>query len=207
MTESWHDPERVDWYLSRIGQLEPRLDGEAALSQLLPPEPDTVLDLGCGDGRLLAVVLAACPSVRRAVAVDASEPMLAAARERFADDPRVEVLVHDLREPITDLPPADVIVSGFAIHHLEDERKAALYREAAEILRPGGLFANLEVVSSATEEEHRRFLDLIGRPENDPDDRLAPLDDQLAWLADAGLVEVSGAWRWMSMALLVGRGA
>lgn len=207
MTDSWQDEDRVEWYLSRIGRLEPRLDGEAALVELLPPTPRRILDLGCGDGRLLAAVLAARPSVEQAVALDVSEPMLVAARDRFVDDARVRVGVHDLREELPADEPFDVVVSGFAIHHLEDDRKAELYREAAELVAPGGLFANLEVVSSATPEEHRRFLDLIGRPEDDPDDRLAALEDQLGWLADAGLVEVACAWRWMSMALLVGRGA
>ena len=45
-----------------------------------PPSPLRVLDLGCGDGRLTAVVLEARPSVEEVVAVDRSAPMLDLAR-------------------------------------------------------------------------------------------------------------------------------
>jgi ubiquinone/menaquinone biosynthesis C-methylase UbiE len=90
--------------------------------------PRRVLDLGCGDGRLTALVLKERPSIEQAVAVDRSEPMLTHARDRFADDTRVEIRDWDLNDDITPLGTFDVIVSGFAIHHLEHRRKRALFR-------------------------------------------------------------------------------
>jgi tRNA (cmo5U34)-methyltransferase len=206
-TGGWSDPAQVDWYRGRIGALAPRLDGERALVGLLPDTSRTVLDLGCGDGRVGALVLETTPSVERLVAVDRSEPMLELARERWSDDRRVEVRTWDLDDPITDLGPFDLVVSGFAIHHLEDDRKAALYEEIAEQLEPGGRVANLEVVSSATPREHRDFLAAIGRDADDPEDRLASVEVQLGWLHDAGLVDVSCPWRWRGFALLTGRSA
>jgi SAM-dependent methyltransferase len=114
------------------------------------------------------------------------------------------VVATDLAEPVTSLGRFDVIVSGCAIHHLDDDRKRALLTEIAGILEPGGLFANLEVVASATPEEHAEFLALIGRPADDPEDRLASVEDQLAWMEAAGMVEVASPWRWRGFALLVG---
>jgi tRNA (cmo5U34)-methyltransferase len=201
---SWQSREKVDEYLARVGGLPGRIAGEGALVEILPPTPESVLDLGCGDGRLAGLVLAARDAVRSVVAVDRSEPMLAAARARFHGDERVSVRAHDLVEPIARLGAFDLIVSGFAIHHLEHDRKRELFAEATRMLRPGGLFANLEVVPCATESLQRRFYDAIGRPDGDPEDRLAAIEDQLAWMRDAGLRNVDCFWRWRGFALLAG---
>jgi hypothetical protein len=67
------------------------------------------------------------------------------------------------------------------------------------------LFANLEVVASATRELHAEFLELIGRPADDPEDRLVEVDRQLAWMREAGLTQVDCLWRWRGFALLAGR--
>ena len=90
-----------------------------------------MLDLGCGDGKLAAVVLEARPEAAEAICIDRSEPMLDLARQRFAGEPRARLVEHDLDQPLPDLGPFDVVVSGFAIHHLEDERKQSLLAEVA----------------------------------------------------------------------------
>ena len=202
--ETWNSSAKVDEYLSRIGRSEQRLAGEAVLREVLPDSPNSVLDLGCGDGRLAALVLEACPSVERVLAVDASPPMLAAAHERFASDDRVEVAQLDLNTSIQPLGYFDLVVSGFAIHHLNDARKQSLLREIATQLNPHGLFANLEVVASPTRELHEAFRRAIGRAADDPEDLLAPVDDQLRWMRDAGLTQVDCLWKWRGFALLVG---
>jgi SAM-dependent methyltransferase len=201
---TWDDPAKAEEYLQRIETSAPRRAGEDVLRELLPAAPASALDLGCGDGRLAALVLEERPAVERIVAIDVSPPMLAAVRHRFATEPRVEVHEWDLRDPITPFGPFDVIVSGFAVHHLEDARKQALFAEVARQLSPGGVFANLEVVASATPELHRAFRVAIGRASDDPEDRLAPVDAQLDWMRAAGLLQVDCLWRWRGFALLVG---
>jgi SAM-dependent methyltransferase len=201
---TWNDPAKADEYLRRIGSSAPRRAGEEALREVLPPSPVTALDLGCGDGRLAALLLEARPAIERIVAVDVSPPMLAAARQRFADDPRVDVREWDLRHTITPLGEFDVVVSGFAIHHVDDARKQALFAEVARQLRPGGVFANLEVVASPTPELHAAFRVAIGRAQDDPEDRLAPVEAQLEWMRAAHLEQVDCLWKWRGFALLVG---
>jgi tRNA (cmo5U34)-methyltransferase len=204
-TAGWSDPDQVDWYLDRIDGLPPRIAGENMLRDLLPPAPETVLDLGCGDGRLAALVLEARPTVRRVVGVDVSPTMLERARARFQVEPRVTVREWDLSRSLAPLGRFDIIVSGFAIHHLEGDRKRDLFSEVAVQLRPGGLFANLEVVASATPELHDEFLAAIGRTADDPEDRLVDVDTQASWMRQAGLEQVDCLWRWRGFALLVGR--
>jgi tRNA (cmo5U34)-methyltransferase len=109
-----------------------------------------VLDLDTGDGRLLDLVLTARPSAR-AVGVDVSPPMLDAARARFQQDARVQIVAHDLNDPLPELGTFEVIVSSFAIQHCPDRRKRELYRECFELVTPGGAFVNLEHVASASE--------------------------------------------------------
>lgn len=206
-TGGWHDSDQVNWYLDRVGRLPPRLAGEAALRDLLPPDPRSVLDLGCGDGRLASLVLEALPTVAQVVAVDRSPPMLDRAREQFGADGRVEVRVWDLADDLSPLGEFDLIVSGFAIHHLEDDRKQALFGEVARQLRPGGVFANLEIVASSTPVLHAEFLTAIGRTADDPEDRIVDVETQLMWMRNAGLEHVDCMWRWRGMALLMGRAA
>jgi SAM-dependent methyltransferase len=204
-TTGWDDPDQVDWYLDRVDGLPPRIAGEDMLREVLPGAPETVLDLGCGDGRLAALVLEARSSVTQVLAVDRSPTMLDRARERFRAEPRVTVNQWDLAEPIAPLGSFDVIVSGFAIHHLESDRKRDLFSEVAGQLRPDGLFANLEGVASATPELHAEFLTAIGRTGDDPEDRLVGVETQMGWMREAGLEQVDCLWRWRGFALLVGR--
>jgi tRNA (cmo5U34)-methyltransferase len=201
---SWDTPEKVAEYVGRIGTVAPRLAGEAALVEFLPPDPRRALDLGCGDGRLVRLLLDARPELEEIVAVDVSPPMLARAEAKFADEERVTVRPWDLRASIEPLGACDLIVSGFAIHHLADERKRALFGEVAGLLTAGGTFANLEVVASPTPELHAAFMTAIGRPDGDPEDQLADVEAQLDWMRAAGLEQVDCMWKWRGFALMIG---
>jgi len=204
VADSWHDEEKVEEYLGRVGRLEARRAGEAELVESLPAVVDRALDLGCGNGTLMKLLLEARPQLQSVLGLDSSVPMLERARVRFADEPRAVVAEHDLAAALPGLPPMDVVVSGFAIHHLTDERKQSLFAEVIALLRPGGAFANLEVVRCATPELQEEFNRRIGRPGGDPEDVLAAVDDQLGWMRQAGLAQVDCSWRWRGFALLVG---
>ncbi len=205
VSSTWKDDDKVQEYVGRVGRLAARTAGEAELVDALPSDVERVLDLGCGDGRLIALVLDARPAVVEAIGLDNSPPMIALARNRFRDDPRVVVHEHDLRDTLPDDGPFDVIVSGFAIHHLPDERKQSLFAEVASILRPEGAFANLEVVQCATPELQEEFYRRIDRPGGDPEDVLARVEDQIHWMRMAGLGQVDCYWRWRGFALLAGQ--
>lgn len=200
----WTESDHVHAYLDRADSIPHRREGEAVFVEHLPPEVDRVLDLGTGNGRLAAIVLDARPSAS-VLAVDFSQAMLDTARERFAGDSRVEVAAHDFDEPLPEgWGGFDAVVSSFAIHHVSDERKAALYGEVAAALRPDGVFLNLEHVTSPTQELHRQFMEAMGAKE-DPSNCLASVQDNLRWMRDAGLVDVDCNWKWRELALLVAR--
>jgi tRNA (cmo5U34)-methyltransferase len=198
----WSDPTRVTEYLSR--EIPHRDIAEAMLLEALPERVERFLDLGTGDGRLLALLRDRYPKAR-SVGVDASQPMLARATERFGHDPEVELVVHDLAERVVVPGPFDTVVSGLAIHHLSDERKRGLFGEIYELLAPGGAFVNLDLVASTSPQQHERFRRAIGRVQDDPTDQLAGMCEQLAWLRDAGFREVDCHFKWMELALMAGR--
>ncbi len=116
---------------------------------------ERVLDIGAGTGLMSEAVLAAHPSAS-IVLLDGSEEMLSHAAERLrgAD---VELVAGDMRDALPD-GPFDAVVSSLAIHHVEHEEQALVYRAAAERLRPGGVFVNAEHVRERTP-----WLERVGR--------------------------------------------
>lgn len=207
----WTEVAHVLAYLGIADSIPHRTEGEAELLASLPQEVGRVLDLGCGDGRLLALVRTLHPGCE-GVAVDFSDEMVRRARDRFGDDPRVTVIQHDLEVPLASLgaaelaSPFDAVVSSFAIHHLVDAGKRARYAEAYALLRPGGTFLNLEHVASATPALHLEFLGRlgVGPDKDDPSNKLVLVEEQLAWLRAIGFADVDCLWRWRELALLAG---
>lgn len=188
------------------------------------------LDLGCGDGALGAAIFGRFPQAQ-GVLVDFSEPMLEAARNRFAG------LSYTVRCANADYGaaswiasadargPFDAIVSGYSIHHQPDGRKREVYQEIFELLAPGGLFLNLEHVASASpwvESVHDGlFLDHLERHHAGhsrseleetyyarPDKAaniLAPLELQCQWLREIGYTDVDCYLKVFELAMFGGR--
>jgi len=132
----------------------------------------TILELGVGTGETSRRVLAVHPGARL-VGIDASEEMLAEARL-----PGAELAVARLEDP---LPPGtfDLVVSCLAVHHLDGAAKRDLFRRIAEALVDAGSFVLGDVIVPADPADAVTPC----TPDFDLPDRL---DDQLAWLADAG---------------------
>ncbi len=142
-----------------------------------------------------------------AVATDFSPSMLEAARKRFAGDARVTIIEHNLDSSLQPgLGNIDAVISSFAIHHLEHERKRGLYEEIFGVLNSGGVFCNLEHVSSPSQRLHEEFLLRIGFTveTEDPSNKLLDFETQLRWLREIGFVDVDCQWKWRELALLVG---
>jgi tRNA (cmo5U34)-methyltransferase len=241
----WSSADHVRDYLERADSISHRTEGEAAMLEFIPEDAHRILDLGTGDGRLLALVkdhlvrknlvkndLTRKDLIKRdlrrksakpgflehprpeteAVAIDFSPSMLEAAHQRFAADSSVTVISHNLDEPLTNLGPNslgkfDAVISCFAIHHLVHERKRALYSEIYDLLNPGGVFCNLEHVSSPTPRLHEDFLHRIGYTveTEDPSNKLLDVETQLQWLRELGFADVDCHWKWRELALLAGR--
>ena len=96
--------------------------------------PDaTVLDIGCGTGRVTEALLALVPQ-GRVRALDASAEMTHLARRRLGD--RAEVWCQDVLDLDLD-QPVDAILSTATLHWVTDHDR--LWARVARALRPGGM--------------------------------------------------------------------
>ena len=137
-----------------------------------------VLDLGCGPGSLSLRIAAALPDVD-VIGIDFDPGMLLLARLRLAEPGgRVKIIAADLRDASwTDAVPTgvDAVVSATALHWMTAAELAALYRQIARVLRPGGLFLNADHVASdspAIQQARERHREQMRRAEarGDADD-------------------------------------
>ncbi|HEX8939015.1 MAG TPA: methyltransferase domain-containing protein [Candidatus Limnocylindrales bacterium] len=107
-----------------------------ALGALLPPpgaRRGRLLEVGAGFGRLADEYR----GFDEVVLLDPSSAHLAAARERFAGQPRVRVAQGDAFDLPFEAASVDVVVCVRVLHHFADPRPALA--EFARVLRPGGL--------------------------------------------------------------------
>jgi SAM-dependent methyltransferase len=226
---AWKDAEVARRFLEVRRRAIPLGDEQVAillrLARRFVPQPGRVADLGCGDGFLARAVMSEFPDTQ-ALLIDHSEPMLRRAEEAMRPfSGRYEIRRGDLSEA---LPPQvggpfDLIVSGYAIHHLPSARKRALYAEVLGLLRPGGMFLNVEHVASATPELEAVFDDAFidhiaavsgrdraevereyhGRPDK-VDNILDPVEAQVGWLREIGFEHADCYMKWLELAVFGG---
>jgi tRNA (cmo5U34)-methyltransferase len=175
-----------------------------------------VLDLGAGTGLLARAVAREHPDVEL-VLLDGSPAMLAQAERSLGE--RARYVTGELTGA---LPGGawDAVVSALAIHHLEHADKRALFARVRAALLPGGVFVNAEQVMGPTPcledayaNWHRHRARELGASEQEwaearermRVDRLANVEDQLAWLRAAGFTDVDCLFKDHRLAVLFAR--
>ncbi len=113
--------------------------GRAVLDRLELSGDETVLDAGCGSGRVTEELLARLAR-GRVVALDASESMLDQARVRLSAAGRVRFVRADLLElgpdDLAGDAPVDAVFSTATFHWVTDHDR--LFKNLARVLRPAG---------------------------------------------------------------------
>jgi SAM-dependent methyltransferase len=191
------------------------------------PEPACIVDIGAGPGAVLAVFLGQFPSAR-GIWADASEAMLALAKERLAPfGDRVDYRVADMTDLAgVGLPAgADVITTSRAAHHLDREGLFAFYAQAAALLAPGGWLVNLDHIGPASaagppgaaglddvwdrrlRAARKRFGASPDGPRHHHNYPLTSVSDHLDAFAAAGITDVEVVWRAFYTCLFMGRTA
>lgn len=195
---------------------------------------ESFADLGCGNGILAGALLERYPRAA-ATLVDFSERMIDEARDHLAcHAANCHFVVANLADPawlglVAAEAPFELVVSGYAIHHLADARKRQLYGEVFDLLKPGGLFANTEHVKSATTWGEQIFDELmidslcvyhsergsdktreqiaeefVHRPDK-AENILAPVEVQCEWLRSCGFRDVDCYFKLFELAIFGGR--
>jgi trans-aconitate 2-methyltransferase len=127
-------PEVRSWHGATYDRLSTPMEamGREVLERLTLEGDETVIDAGCGSGRVTEALIERVPK-GRVIGVDASASMIDAARERLGD--RAELHVADLTE--LDLGvDADAILSTATFHWIADHD--ALFARLRAHLRRGG---------------------------------------------------------------------
>jgi trans-aconitate 2-methyltransferase len=128
-----------DWNATSYDRVaDPQTRWGAEVLERLPLEGDeTVLDAGCGTGRVTELLLARLPR-GRVVALDFSTAMLEQARGRLARfGDQVTYVQADLGQPLPLTDKVDAILSTATFHWVPDHN--AMFANLASVLRPGGL--------------------------------------------------------------------
>ena len=233
----WQTNETAQTFLEGVRGAIPGADFQLeVISKIVSewcPLPSKILDLGCGDG-ILGRMLLDEHSTARVIFADFSEPMLEKLRNKIVINKHATVINIDFAtsawtKGIELEKPFDIIVSGFAIHHQPDDRKRELYAEIYGLLSEGGLFLNLDHVSSATpsitklfdsffidhlmkfhsntsQSKTRKEIEEVYyyRPDKQ-ENILAPVEIQCQWLHDIGFQDVDCFFRVFELALFGGR--
>jgi tRNA (cmo5U34)-methyltransferase len=185
--------------------------------------PIRILDLGAGYGALAVALLNDRPN-STAVCLDASAAMLRLGRERSASFAnRIKFVQGSLHASIwlNEVDgPFDAVVSSRALHHFTaEQRRRFMFQEIFSITSAEGCFINADNVRAPTQslrERYRRARDeLLERHIRDssggkvtlaelrattPSTYHGPhdngfLDQELAWLKEAGFVDVDCFWK------------
>ncbi len=135
----------------------------------------SILDLGSGTGETALACMRHHPDAAL-VCVDSSEDMLDIARGQL---PRATFIASRLEDELP-VGPFDLVVSAFAIHHLDGEAKRDLFRRVAQALSSNGLFAFLDVVVATG-----AVVDPIAI--EDGVDKPSAVAEMIHWLDQAGL--------------------
>jgi trans-aconitate 2-methyltransferase len=171
--------------------------GRAVLDRIPLDGDETVLDAGCGTGRVTRLLAERVPR-GRVIGIDGSRAMVREATERLADlAPRVTVRQCDLLELELE-QPVDLVVSTATFHWIPDH--ARLFGRLHAAIRPGGrlvaqcggagnVAATLAAAAgAAAAEPYAAWLDGFAEPW-----LFAGADETVARLGEAGF-EDARAW-------------
>lgn len=167
-------------------------------------KPDSILDLGCGNGNITAQFIPHFPEATYTL-VDASTDMIDICQKQFKD-----FSVEFSNTYFKDFPfkeeEYDLIVAGFSLHHCDDMERQYVFKSIYNSLKPGGIFCYSDLMISKTNPDHPELLQEWGGfvNSNFPDgekwdwvmehyetyDNPTDYEIQLEWLKKAGFTDI-----------------
>lgn len=117
-----------------------------------------LLDIASGNGRFLRQVLAGYPKMA-ATGLDLSPAYCAEARKRLAPWPQVEIVTGAAEQAPFDDAQFDAATCVYLFHELPPRVRRDVAREAARIVKPGGVFVLADSVQTGDTPDLDRMLE------------------------------------------------
>lgn len=166
-TEQTPLEEMAAFFSARLSDYEEHMsiwrEAYIAFEQLLSQHVHTVLDLGCGMGLELDVLLQKRPHLQ-VTGVDLCPDMLARLRRKH---PQVQTVCADYFAHDPGEGCWDAVINFETLHHFTPEEKGALYARIRRALKPGGMYLQAEYVACCAEEETLLWQTLRRKRERD----------------------------------------
>jgi tRNA (cmo5U34)-methyltransferase len=168
-----------------------------------------VLDLGAGTGLFSAYILQKYPDADLTL-VDMSEEMLKLAQQRFKSEAKVRIVAADYTAYRFE-ERYDAVISSLSIHHLTHKDKRRLFHRVHGLLKDGGVFVNADQAAGFTPTMDGRYKQdwerAVGQSGLQPEaiaaaierrklDNNASVQQQLAWLQEAGFAEMDCVYKY-----------
>lgn len=226
-SDAYDFPERVARYDRDMDIMHPLRSKMIEIGvEVLPfdaAEKLRVLDLGVGTGVFSKQLMTAYPKAS-IVAVDGAASMLDLTATRLTNlSERIQWVHADFRalpNQITGPEKYDVVISSYALHHLNPEEKQAVLNSVVYSMRIGGWLLNADLVAASSPEIERRIqmIRVAGvtarAPESDErfgneqatrqlldelealeNDQPLSLDEDLRILRESGVTNAEVFWR------------
>jgi len=172
-------------------------------------QPNSILDLGCGNGNITAQLIPHFPDANFTL-VDASTEMIDLCRKQF-----MNYDVNYCNSYFNDFSfkkdHYDLIVAGFSLHHCNKKEKQSIFKNIYSSLKKGGIFSYSDLMISKTNPDHPMLIEQWGEfvnsnfPNGEKWDWIMehyenydkPTDYllQMEWLKNAGFTNIRAPYR------------
>jgi ubiquinone/menaquinone biosynthesis C-methylase UbiE len=161
----------------------------------------SLLDVGCGTGRLLDFVKQSWPRLPT-VGLDLSEAYLREARRHLRRWSRADLLVGAAEAmPLPD-ESQDAVTSVFVFHELPPGVRRTVLRECARVLKPGGRLVLVDSLQRGDAPDYDGLLELFPQSFHEPYYTSYIDEDFSALCAEFGLAFVSDAQAFVSKVMV-----
>lgn len=176
-------------------------------------QPLHVLDLGCGNGALSAIILETYPNAHT-TALDLTQGMLELCAKRL-DKYKNRFTLVEGDYATTDLGSGfDAVVAGLTLHHLSSTARQQVFAKIFNALKPGGVFLSSDIVTDPDPEvtamHYRMWQQHMSKMGEDAafwyekhmqKDNPETIDDLLSWLRCADFKCCACHWKCENFAI------
>ena len=185
--------------------------------------PKNILDLGCGNGNVTALLLKKFPHAKYTL-VDASEEMLDICKNQFKNF-NIEYIQTYFKDFIFQENKYDLIAAGFSLHHCEADEKKYLFEKINKALKKEGIFSYSDLMISRSNPDHtvllREWELFVNKTFPNGEkwkwlmEHYATFDkpdnyfDQMKWMGEAGFKNIHVPFRdgyWVNLQAVKGEG-